>query len=158
MTSWLYNLGFPPLFNLFIPVCHTLVFLNRKFISIFQSHSLICFSWCSGEPYQRPPDSKWFLNSESELSCWRRLQLQQRSGVSLWAWVIFHRRLIRSDASGYDMCSLLTFTADYLSTLSMSSTSLGSDSESAGLDNVSWSPASEFRKADKGTLLKVCSL
>ncbi|XP_036069312.1 rho guanine nucleotide exchange factor 28 isoform X2 [Oryzias melastigma] len=44
---------------------------------------------------------------------------------------------------------------DYLSTLSMSSTSLGSDSESAGLDNVSWSPASEFRKADKGTLLKV---
>ncbi|XP_023814687.1 rho guanine nucleotide exchange factor 28 isoform X2 [Oryzias latipes] len=44
---------------------------------------------------------------------------------------------------------------DYLNTLSMSSTSLGSDSESAGLDNVSWSPASEFRKGDKGTLLKV---
>ncbi|KAM4576166.1 rho guanine nucleotide exchange factor 28-like isoform 1-T1 [Odontesthes bonariensis] len=45
---------------------------------------------------------------------------------------------------------------DYLSTLSMSSTSLGSDSELAGLDNVSWSSAVELKKGDaKGTLLKV---
>ncbi|XP_017267695.1 rho guanine nucleotide exchange factor 28 isoform X3 [Kryptolebias marmoratus] len=45
---------------------------------------------------------------------------------------------------------------DYLSTLSMSSTSLGSDSDLTGLDSVSWSSAVEFRKGDtKGTLLKV---
>ncbi|XP_008283150.1 rho guanine nucleotide exchange factor 28-like isoform X1 [Stegastes partitus] len=45
---------------------------------------------------------------------------------------------------------------DYLSTLSMSSTSLGSDSELTGLDNVLWSSAVELRKGDtKGTLVKV---
>uniref|UniRef100_A0A1A8FC86 Rho guanine nucleotide exchange factor (GEF) 28 n=2 Tax=Nothobranchius korthausae TaxID=1143690 RepID=A0A1A8FC86_9TELE len=44
---------------------------------------------------------------------------------------------------------------DYLSTLSMSSASLGSDGELAGLD-VSWSSAVELRKGDtKGTMLKV---
>ncbi|XP_051806789.1 rho guanine nucleotide exchange factor 28-like isoform X3 [Acanthochromis polyacanthus] len=45
---------------------------------------------------------------------------------------------------------------DYLSTLSMSSASLGSDSELTGLDNVLWSSAVELRKSDtKGTLIKV---
>ncbi|KAF7659153.1 hypothetical protein LDENG_00002360 [Lucifuga dentata] len=45
---------------------------------------------------------------------------------------------------------------DYLSTLSMSSTSLGSDSESAGTDSVLWSSAVELRQGDtKSTLLKV---
>ncbi|XP_070820299.1 rho guanine nucleotide exchange factor 28-like isoform X1 [Chaetodon trifascialis] len=45
---------------------------------------------------------------------------------------------------------------DYLSTLSMSSTSLGSDSELMGLDGILWSSAVELRKGDtKGTLLKV---
>ncbi|CAN9513011.1 unnamed protein product [Ophioblennius macclurei] len=45
---------------------------------------------------------------------------------------------------------------DYLSTLSMSSTSLGSDSELTGLDSALWSSAVELRKGDtKGTLLKV---
>ncbi|XP_040010974.1 rho guanine nucleotide exchange factor 28-like isoform X3 [Xiphias gladius] len=44
----------------------------------------------------------------------------------------------------------------YLSTLSMSSTSLGSDTELTGLDSVLWSSAVELRKGDtKGTLLKV---
>lgn len=47
-------------------------------------------------------------------------------------------------------------TADYLSTLSMSSTSLGSDSELTGLDSALWSSAVELRRGDnKGTLLKV---
>ncbi|XP_041855242.1 rho guanine nucleotide exchange factor 28-like isoform X2 [Melanotaenia boesemani] len=45
---------------------------------------------------------------------------------------------------------------DYLSTLSMSSTSLGSDSELVGLDCGSWSSAVELKKGDtKGMLLKV---
>ncbi|XP_070760322.1 rho guanine nucleotide exchange factor 28-like [Enoplosus armatus] len=45
---------------------------------------------------------------------------------------------------------------DYLSTLSLSSTSLGSDSELTGLDSVLWSSAVELRRGDtKGTLLKV---
>ncbi|XP_042343775.1 rho guanine nucleotide exchange factor 28-like isoform X3 [Plectropomus leopardus] len=45
---------------------------------------------------------------------------------------------------------------DYLSTLSMSSTSLGSDSELTGLDNMLWSSAVELRRGDtKGTLIKV---
>ncbi|XP_016532633.1 rho guanine nucleotide exchange factor 28-like isoform X5 [Poecilia formosa] len=45
---------------------------------------------------------------------------------------------------------------DYLSTLSISSNSLGSDSELAGLESASWSSAVEIRKGDaKGTLLKV---
>ncbi|XP_039476664.1 rho guanine nucleotide exchange factor 28-like isoform X3 [Oreochromis aureus] len=45
---------------------------------------------------------------------------------------------------------------DYLSTLSMSSTSLGSDSELAGMDNSLWSSAVELRKGEnKGTLVKV---
>ncbi|XP_018528333.1 LOW QUALITY PROTEIN: rho guanine nucleotide exchange factor 28-like [Lates calcarifer] len=45
---------------------------------------------------------------------------------------------------------------DYLSTLSMSSTSLGSDTELSGLDSVLWSSAVELRRGDtKGTLLKV---
>ncbi|XP_035495943.2 rho guanine nucleotide exchange factor 28 isoform X3 [Scophthalmus maximus] len=44
----------------------------------------------------------------------------------------------------------------YLSTLSMSSTSLGSDTELTGLDGVPCSPAVELRRGDtKGTLLKV---
>ncbi|CAI5649724.1 unnamed protein product [Oreochromis niloticus] len=43
---------------------------------------------------------------------------------------------------------------DYLSTLSMSSTSLGSDSELAGMDNSLWSSAVELRKGEnKGTLV-----
>ncbi|XP_047447456.1 rho guanine nucleotide exchange factor 28-like isoform X2 [Mugil cephalus] len=45
---------------------------------------------------------------------------------------------------------------DYLSTLSMSSTSLASDSDLAGSDNGTWSSAVELRRGDtKGTLLKV---
>ncbi|XP_040899034.1 rho guanine nucleotide exchange factor 28-like isoform X1 [Toxotes jaculatrix] len=45
---------------------------------------------------------------------------------------------------------------DYLSTLSMSSTSLGSDTELTGLDSALWSSAVELRRGDtKGTLLKV---
>uniref|UniRef100_UPI0037E7F509 rho guanine nucleotide exchange factor 28-like n=1 Tax=Semicossyphus pulcher TaxID=241346 RepID=UPI0037E7F509 len=45
---------------------------------------------------------------------------------------------------------------DYLSTLSLSSTSLGSDSELTGLDGVLWSSAVELRRGDtKATLLKV---
>jgi len=47
-------------------------------------------------------------------------------------------------------------TADYLSTLSMSSASPGSDSELTGLDCSPWSPAAEPRRGDaKVTLLKV---
>ncbi|XP_062418271.1 rho guanine nucleotide exchange factor 28-like isoform X2 [Pungitius pungitius] len=45
---------------------------------------------------------------------------------------------------------------DYLSTLSISSASPGSDGELAGLDGAPWSPAVELRRRDaKGTLLKV---
>ncbi|XP_049907349.1 rho guanine nucleotide exchange factor 28-like isoform X2 [Epinephelus moara] len=45
---------------------------------------------------------------------------------------------------------------DYLSTLSMSSTSLGSDNELTGMDSLLWSSAVELRRGDtKGTLLKV---
>ncbi|XP_067377361.1 rho guanine nucleotide exchange factor 28-like isoform X2 [Channa argus] len=45
---------------------------------------------------------------------------------------------------------------DYLSTLSMSSTSLGSDCDSTGLDSVLWSSAVELRRGDtKATMLKV---
>ncbi|XP_038559107.1 rho guanine nucleotide exchange factor 28-like isoform X4 [Micropterus salmoides] len=45
---------------------------------------------------------------------------------------------------------------DYLSTLSVSSTSLASDSELTGLDSALWSSAVELRRGDtKGTLLKV---
>ncbi|XP_077417024.1 LOW QUALITY PROTEIN: rho guanine nucleotide exchange factor 28-like [Vanacampus margaritifer] len=45
---------------------------------------------------------------------------------------------------------------DYLSTLSMSSTSLGSDSDGTGMDGVLWSAASEPKKGDtKETLFKV---
>ncbi|XP_056232964.1 rho guanine nucleotide exchange factor 28-like isoform X2 [Seriola aureovittata] len=45
---------------------------------------------------------------------------------------------------------------DYLSTLSMSSTSLGSDTELTGPDSVLWSSAVDLRRGDtKGTLLKV---
>ncbi|XP_071339594.1 rho guanine nucleotide exchange factor 28-like isoform X3 [Trachinotus anak] len=44
----------------------------------------------------------------------------------------------------------------YLSTLSMSSTSLGSDTELTGQDSVLWSSAVDLRRGDtKGTLLKV---
>lgn len=50
----------------------------------------------------------------------------------------------------------LVGTADYLSTLSMSSTSLGSDSDLTGMDSTLWSSAVELRRVDsKGTLLKV---
>nr|XP_040050978.1 rho guanine nucleotide exchange factor 28-like isoform X4 [Gasterosteus aculeatus aculeatus] len=45
---------------------------------------------------------------------------------------------------------------DYLSTLSISSASPGSDGELAGLDGALWSPAVELSRGDaKGTLLKV---
>ncbi|XP_061623504.1 rho guanine nucleotide exchange factor 28-like isoform X4 [Phyllopteryx taeniolatus] len=45
---------------------------------------------------------------------------------------------------------------DYLSTLSMSSTSLGSDSEGTGMDGVLWRSAAEPKKGDtKDTLFKV---
>ncbi|KAG7490999.1 rho guanine nucleotide exchange factor 28-like isoform X1 [Solea senegalensis] len=45
---------------------------------------------------------------------------------------------------------------DYLSTHSVSSTSLGSDTELTGLDSVLWGSAIELRRGDtKGTLLKV---
>ncbi|XP_034548917.1 rho guanine nucleotide exchange factor 28-like isoform X2 [Notolabrus celidotus] len=45
---------------------------------------------------------------------------------------------------------------DYLSTLSMSSTSLGSESELTGMDSALWSSAAELRRGDtKGTLLQV---
>ncbi|XP_077570893.1 rho guanine nucleotide exchange factor 28-like isoform X3 [Stigmatopora nigra] len=45
---------------------------------------------------------------------------------------------------------------DYLSTLSISSNSLGSDSEGAGMDGIFWGSAAEPNKADtKETLLKV---
>ncbi|XP_074526149.1 rho guanine nucleotide exchange factor 28-like isoform X3 [Halichoeres trimaculatus] len=45
---------------------------------------------------------------------------------------------------------------DYLSTLSMSSTSLGSESELTGMDSALWSSGAELRRGDnKGTLLKV---
>ncbi|KAM8885904.1 rho guanine nucleotide exchange factor 28-like isoform 2-T2 [Spinachia spinachia] len=45
---------------------------------------------------------------------------------------------------------------DYLSTLSISSASPGSDGELTGLDSTPWSPAVELRRGDpKGTLLKV---
>ncbi|XP_057687797.1 rho guanine nucleotide exchange factor 28 isoform X1 [Corythoichthys intestinalis] len=45
---------------------------------------------------------------------------------------------------------------DYLSTLSVSSNSLGSDSEGTGMDGVLWTSAAELKKADtKETLLKV---
>lgn len=54
------------------------------------------------------------------------------------------------------LSSVPVATADYLSTLSMSSTSLGSDSELTGLDSALWSSAVELRRGDnKGTLLKV---
>lgn len=54
-------------------------------------------------------------------------------------------------------CLLLSSpTADYLNTLSMSSASLGSDSELTGLDSALWSSALELRRGDpRGTLLKV---
>lgn len=46
--------------------------------------------------------------------------------------------------------------ADYLSTLSMSSTSLGSDCEQTGPDSVLWGSAVDFRRGDtKGMLSKV---
>lgn len=55
------------------------------------------------------------------------------------------------------LSALLVATADYLSTLSMSSTSLGSDSELTGMDGTLWGSAGELRRADsKGTLFKVC--
>ncbi|XP_038133207.1 rho guanine nucleotide exchange factor 28-like isoform X1 [Cyprinodon tularosa] len=45
---------------------------------------------------------------------------------------------------------------DYLSTLSISSNSLGSDCELAAMDNTTWSSAVELKKGEtKGTLLKV---
>ncbi len=54
------------------------------------------------------------------------------------------------------LSSALVATADYLSTLSVSSTSLGSDSELTGPDSLLWSSAVELRRGDtKGTLLKV---
>lgn len=64
-------------------------------------------------------------------------------------------RLRRRDVS-LSLSALLVATADYLSTLSMSSTSLGSDSELTGMDGTLWGSAGELRRADsKGTLFKV---
>lgn len=55
-----------------------------------------------------------------------------------------------------DSSDFYMHAADYLSTLSISSNSLGSDSELAGMESASWSSAVELRKGDsKGTLLKV---
>lgn len=55
-----------------------------------------------------------------------------------------------------DLLSFLVAAADYLSTLSMSSTSLGSDSELTGQDSILWSSAVELRRGDtKAMLLKV---
>lgn len=54
------------------------------------------------------------------------------------------------------LSAFLVATADYLSTLSMSSTSLGSDSELTGMDSALWGAAGELRRVDsKGTLFKV---
>lgn len=64
-------------------------------------------------------------------------------------------QLHRRDVS-MSLSALLVATADYLSTLSMSSTSLGSDSELTGMDGTLWGSAGELRRADsKGTLFKV---
>lgn len=140
----------------------------------------ICFL-CSGEPDLHSAGSWWSFFTKSELSCpgTRGLQLQQpwqqHPRVSLWTWVTDIYTVILSVifltltdvgeplcpiCAGSDIClglsSLLVATADYLSTLSMSSTSLGSDSELTGLDSVLWSSAVELRRVDtKGTLLKV---
>lgn len=55
-----------------------------------------------------------------------------------------------------DLCSFCVAAADYLSTLSMSSTSLGSDSELTGMDSALWCSAAELKRGDaKGMLLKV---
>ncbi|XP_060927608.1 rho guanine nucleotide exchange factor 28-like isoform X5 [Limanda limanda] len=84
--------------------------------------------------------------------------LQARDGVSV--------RTPSSPVRGPECCSYNSHGSsiqespsepDYLSTLSMSSTSLGSDSElTGGLDGVLWSSAVELRRGDnKGTMLKV---
>ncbi|XP_069379579.1 rho guanine nucleotide exchange factor 28-like isoform X4 [Paralichthys olivaceus] len=83
--------------------------------------------------------------------------LQTRDGVSV--------RTQSSPVRGPECCSYNSHGSsiqespsepDYLSTLSMSSTSLGSDTELTGLDGVLWSSAVELRRGDnKGTMLKV---
>ncbi|XP_034450508.1 rho guanine nucleotide exchange factor 28-like isoform X3 [Hippoglossus hippoglossus] len=83
--------------------------------------------------------------------------LQARDGVSV--------RTQSSPVRGPECCSYNSHGSsiqespsepDYLSTLSMSSTSLGSDTELTGLDGVLWSSALELRRGDnKGTMLKV---
>lgn len=68
----------------------------------------------------------------------------------------FHGFVIGSFLQLISTTSCSIATADYLSTLSLSSTSLGSDSEMTGLDNAVWSSAVELKKGDsKGTLSKV---
>lgn len=118
----------------------------------------------------------------------RVLQLQQpwqqHPGVSLWTWAAdIHcnsechfvccstswRCSLTSRLTFMDVLSATLYyvhhplffapTADYLSTLSMSSTSLGSDTELTGQDSALWSSAVDLRRGDtKGTLLKVQSL
>lgn len=129
------------------------------------------FSLCSGEPDEHSTEPWRPLGSESELSCRRtsRLQLQQprqqHTGISFWTWAaethtfsdfwFCWSRLCHCDIY-LSLSAFLVATADYLSTLSMSSTSLGSDSELAGMDSTLWSSAGELRRVDsKGTLLKV---
>lgn len=124
---------------------------------------------CSREPDEHSAEP-WFW-SGSELSCGRtsRLQLQQprqqHTGISFWTWAaerwtfsIFWfcwSRLHHCDIY-LSLSAFLVATADYLSTLSMSSTSLGSDSELTGMDSTLWSSAGELRRVDsKGTLFKV---
>lgn len=129
------------------------------------------FFLCSGEPDHHSAGSWWPFCTKSDLSCSRTrgLQLQQprqqHPGVSLRTWVTDIRRnserhfvmfVLKFLVSYLGLSSLLVATADYLSTLSMSSTSLGSDSELTGMDSVLWSSAVELRRGDtKGTLLKV---
>lgn len=128
-------------------------------------------SLCSREPDEHSAEPWWPLWSEPELSCGRtsRLQLQQprqqHTGISFWTWAAETRTfslfwLCWIWLCCCDVClSLSPFlfaAADYLSTLSMSSTSLGSDSELTGMDSTLWGSAGELRRVDsKGTLFKV---
>lgn len=129
------------------------------------------FLLCSGEFDRHSACSWWPLSTEPELSCTRTrvLQLQQpwqqHPGVSLrtsvteihcWYQRSFVMFVMIFATLQQCVSYFLIPTADYLSTLSMSSTSLGSDSESTGADSMLWSSAVELRRGDtKGTLLKV---
>lgn len=125
-------------------------------------------SFSSGEPDEHSADSWWPLWSKSEFSCRRTsgLQLQQprqqHTGISFWTWAaethIFCDVWFSWTFTWPCLCFLVA-TADYLSTLSMSSTSLGSDSDLTGMDSTLWSSAIELRRVEsKGMLFKVhCS-